>query len=146
MLPTVLYLFTDATDLWIGIPPFNESVIVSMTDSNGVPVPKTPKGSALGQPLTLKPETTLFRWGGNNRNPWVKVYSNAPCQVMTIGTGLEKELGPRYLLLDPAQYFSIEHPGLYKLTVTLRLYVVETNNFLKPITVPPVAVDLRIER
>ncbi len=143
--PTDLYLFTDSIEVWIGIPPFNESVIASMTDSNGVPVPRTPKGLALGQPLTLKPETTWTRWGMNNRNPWVKVFSIASCQVMTVGTGLEKLTSSGYLVLDPAQYFSIENPGLYKLTVTLRLYVVETNTFLKPITLPPVSVDVRVD-
>ena len=143
--PTDLHLFTGATQVWIGIPPFNESVTASMTDSNGAPVPKTVKGLALGQPLTLKPETTWTRWGGNNRNPWAKVYNIASRQVLTIGTGLEKLTSSGYLVLDPGQYFSIQNPGIYKLTVTLRLYVVETNMFLKPITLPPVSVDVRVQ-
>jgi hypothetical protein len=143
--PTELLLFTESTQVWLGLPPFNESGIVSMTDSNGIPVPKTPKGLALGQPLKLMPQTTWIRWGGNNRNPWVKIFRTASREIMTIGSGMEKLSSTGYLVLDPTQYFSIEKPGLYKLTVSLRLYAVDTNTFLKPITLPPVSVDVRVE-
>ena len=48
--------------------------------------------------------------------------------------------------LNPARYFIIEKPGLYKLTVIQRLYVADTNSYLKTITLPPVTVDVRVEK
>lgn len=143
--PAGFHVFTDSIQAWAGIPPFNESVILSMTDSNGMPVPKTVKGLALGQALTLKPETRWMTWDMNNRNPWFKIYSTADFELMKIGTGQEKYASPGYFVVNPTQYFSIKTPGLYKLTVTLRLYVVDTNTYLKSITLPPVTVPVRLE-
>jgi hypothetical protein len=47
--------------------------------------------------------------------------------------------------LDPTKYFKITKQGLYKLTVTQRLYVMDTNTYLKAITLPPVSVKVRVE-
>lgn len=145
--PADLYVFTDSIDIWLGIPPFNERAIVSMADSNGVPVPKTDKGFLLGQPLTLKPKTTAFDWGGNNRNPWIKVFSIAPYGIMTIDTRQKGKSSPNDFgfVFDPTRYFSIKKPGVYQLTLAIRLYVVDTNRYLTPITLPPVNLPVRVE-
>lgn len=139
-----LNVFTDSPQVWVGVPPFHESVILSMTGSNGVAVPKTAKGASLGQPLTLKPATTWFRWAGNRRNPWFKVYSTEGSIEMIILADQEKYATHGFFVVDPTEYFSIKNPGLYQLTVTLRLYVVDTNAYLKPITLPPVTVPMHV--
>lgn len=149
--PEYLYVFTRSIRVWAGVPPFNQAVILSMTDSNSVPVPKTAKGLALGQSPTLKPETMWIHWGMNNRNPWLEVFNTAPCSIMTFGRytwHTNNERNVRWLgrAIEPTEYFSIKNPGLYKLIVTLRLYVVDTNTYLKPITLPPVTVPVRVEK
>lgn len=146
--PATVGVFTPATKvLRPCLPPLDQSVILSMSDSNSVPVPKTANGLALGQPLTLKPKTTFFQWAGNNRNPWLACLNTADYDVMTIGTSKRKTIwGGQDFVLDPVQYFRITNCGLYKLTITLRLYVVDTNTYLKLITLPPVTVPIRVEK
>ena len=146
-----IYVFTRSPNVWAGVPPFNESVILSMVDSNGASIPKTKEGLALGKPLTLPPKTTKSWWIRNNRRGWLRVLSEAPYLVLMIGTDTPeaKKLRPdppehsaRWMgmAIDPRRYFSIDKPGRYDLTVTLRLYVIDTNTFLKPITLPPVSI------
>ena len=84
--PADINIFTDSTQVWLGVPPFNESVSVFMSDSNNLPVPQTPKGLAVGQPLMLEPGTTWFHWSLNNRNPWFRVFDTASYELMTIKT------------------------------------------------------------
>lgn len=55
------------------------------------------------------------------------------------------EANPRMSDLDPTRYFRIKQPGLYRLTVTQRIYIVDTNTYLKAITLPPVTVAVRVE-
>lgn len=142
--PADLYVFSALESphwIWVGVPPFNESVMLSMTDSNNVQVPMTPNGLALGRPLALRQKTTWSHWGGNNRHPWFI----APYWLLTIGTRQEKYAGPRHFIVDPTQYFAINSPGSYELTITVRLYIVDTNTYLKPITLPPVTVPVRVK-
>ena len=157
--PSYLYVFTHSHRVFAGVPPFNQSVILSMTDSNGISLPKTVKGLDLGQPLTLKPKTDWFLWAGNNRNPWLIDFNTAPHQLITLGNyswhtnseQIANSPGNKWNVwwlghvIEPAEYFSIKVPGLYKLTIAVRLYVVNTNTYLKPITLPPVTVPVRVE-
>ncbi len=151
-----IHIFTRSPNVWAGVPPFNESVILSMVDSNGVSVPRTTEGLALGKPLALPPKTTKFWWSGNNRHEWFRVLSTAPVQILAIGrdTPEVKKLRPdppehsaRWMgmAIDPRRYFSIKKPGLYELSLTLRLYVIDTNTYLKPITLPTVSIPVFVE-
>lgn len=142
--PADIHIFTDSLQAWVGVPPFNQSVILSMSDSNNVPLSKTAKGDSLGQPLTLKPKTTWFDWTANNRNPSFKVFREASYELMTIGVP-QNVTGQYFKLDDPAEYFLIKSPGLYRLTIAFRLYVVDTNAYLKPLTLPPLVVPVRVE-
>lgn len=127
--------------IWVGVPPFKQSVNLSMTNAGGLPVERTTEGADLGQPLTLQTGTAWIKWGGNNRNPWFVV----PHELIKFASGLEKNASGNYFVVDPTRYFSIKAPGVYKMTVTLRLYVVGTNTYLRPITLPPVTVPVRVE-
>ena len=48
--------------------------------------------------------------------------------------------------LDPTAYFVLEEPGLYRLTIAQRLYVADTNSCVKAITLPPVAVNVSVQK
>lgn len=148
-----LYIFTQCPRVWVGVPPFNESVTLSMTDTNGTLLPKTLRGFSLGEPVSLKSKITWLDWGMNNRNPWFKVFDEAPYPLMFFGksggaTNTSDEQNVRWLgrAIEPAEYFSISDPGLYTLTISVRLYVIDTNMYLKPITLPPVSVNVRVEK
>lgn len=111
------------------LPRTNEWLNLSMVDSSGVPIPKTAEGLALGQPPSLKPHTLWRHWG--------RYGYAAPMFPNEIDMGYD---------FDPTKYFILKQPGLYKLTIVQRLYVDDTNQFLKAITLPPVSVDVRVEK
>jgi len=106
------------------LPEYNERFAVTLIDVNGVAVQKTKEGLSIGESPSLKPNTQQFQ-AKHNLPLWPKSIFMQE--------------------LDPVKYFVIEKPGLYKLTLTQRLYVVKTNTFLETITLPPVTVDVRVE-
>ena len=122
------------------MPPFNEALVLAMTDSNNVPVPNTREGLLLGSPLDLKPNTrwinlpragsgqpgAMSLWPGEQQGIWSPTWPKE-CREF-----------------DPLYFFKIKKPGLYKLTVMLRLYVEDTNTYLKAIALPPVTVDVLV--
>jgi hypothetical protein len=110
------------------LPPENDRFIITLTDDNGRPVPKTPQGRELGQ----SPLRANIFW-----RDWGK-YGCRHCDLLPWA---DEEL----YALDPTKYFAIEKTGLYKLTVVQRLYIIDTNAFLKAISLPPVTVDVKVE-
>lgn len=133
------------TVTWIYLPPTNGWLFLEMTDSKGDPVPKTSVGLALDTQINLKPNTS--RWSlpfKGTRNPsfpadvakWKEV-SLFPNEHIAITSSSE---------LDPSRYFVLGDSGPYKLTATLCVYVQNTNTYLKPIMLPPVRVDVRVEK
>lgn len=115
------------------MPPIDQSLVVTMTDTNGVAVPKTPAGLATGRQPILKPKVTWYRFTRNNHNRFgllpMEDYEN-------LG------LNP----LNPAKYFELESPGAYRLTLALRIFVMETNSFMRTVTLPPATVDVLVEK
>jgi hypothetical protein len=109
------------------LPLENDRLAVEMTDADGKPVPKTSEGAGLGQ--TGLPAKVYWRHWGRYGYHGVDLLPHE-----------DHELYP----LDPTKYFMIENPGLYKLTLVQRLYVVDTNTYLKAITLPPVTVDVKV--
>jgi hypothetical protein len=132
------------------MPPVSERCEIAMTDKNGRPVPKTPAGLALGQPPTLKPNTKWFRFARNNHTR----FGLTPKQVDEVelsdpagrGALLTPENVAKARGLDPTAYFVLEEPGLYRLTIAQRLYVADTNSCVKAITLPPVAVNVSVQK
>lgn len=113
------------------LPRLGEEFVLTMTDTNGVTVPKTTEGKTIGKPDSLKP-------GTNFTEARRKHYFGSP-----MWPGLE---GIPLQWLDPAKYFVLEKPGLYKMTFVQRLYIVDSNLCLKSISLPPVKVDVRVEK
>lgn len=116
------------------LPKRGEQFVLTMTDSNGVAVPKTKEGSDIGKPDSLKPKTSyhlIFLKRGYD-------YFSSPMRLGIDDLHLNQ--------LDPTKYFHLEKSGTYKLTFVQRLYVVDTNSYLKAVTLPPVTVDVRVEK
>ncbi len=99
-----------------------------MTDANGKAVPKTAEGRDLGQ----KGLPAKVYWSHWERYGYhgVDLLPHEDCKLYP---------------LDPTKYFMIEQPGFYKLTLAQRLYVVDTNTYLKTISLPPVTIDVKVE-
>jgi len=139
--------------IWIDLPPAKERLQLSMTDSSGASVPKTPEGLALGQPFSLKPKTgwmELPHEGSGRRGMMalmpVPGFNSCGVDDWPNATFPSKEELERGKELDPSRYFILTNTGVYKLTVTLSIYVEDTNTCLKPITLPPVTVNVRVEK
>jgi hypothetical protein len=120
-------LVTNPVD-FLFLPPENDRFVIGVTDSSGQPVPKTAQGRELGQ----SPLGGRIFW----RN-WGKY----GCK----GCGLMPWADDELYALDPTKYFAIEKSGVYKLTLVQRLYMVDTNAYLKAITLPPVTLDVKVE-
>jgi hypothetical protein len=127
--------------IWGLLPPFNERFNMAMTNLDGVPVPKTPEGRRFGRPESLKPNT---EWYPQYMNVYKKL-DLIPKQVLPMSFSENSKATAGMNDLDPTKYFKITKQGLYKLTVTQRLYVMDTNTYLKAITLPPVSVNVRVE-
>lgn len=116
------------------LPKRGEQFTLTLTDTTGAAVPKTADGLTIGKPDSLKAKTLYFlilQKGGYG-------YFSSP-----MWPGIDD---PHLERLDPTKYFAIEKPGLYKLTMVQRLYVVDTNAFLEAITLPPVTVNVQVEK
>lgn len=145
---------TPATNLvTVYLPPVQQRLILTMFDSNGAAVTKTPEGRALGQPLGLKPGTqwTDLPRAGTGRKGMFSLFPREPYQIAfsdEIGAGIALPYSEVKIdwEFNPARYFKLEQVGVYKLSVTLRVYVEGTNAFLKAITLPPVTVPVRVEK
>jgi hypothetical protein len=111
------------------LPPMDQRVNMTMTDAAGVDVPKTSEGLKLGKKPILKRSALSFRW------------DKYGCQSIVLWPKADSELYP----IDPAKYFAIERPGLYKLTLVQYMYIVDNNAYLKAIELPPVTIDVRVE-
>ena len=152
--------YTSTTNLYMPMtnvvfaymPPINERLVLSMTDTNGAPVPKTPEGLLLGQPLSLKPKT---RWDDLPRvgTGQIGAFSIFPKQLFQVpfsdknrtGVSLTDQEVKRDFELDPTRYFIVVKSGLYKLAVVQCFYVEDTNAYLSPITLPALNVNVRID-
>ncbi len=139
--------------IWMDLPPAKERLQLSMTDSSGAYVPKTPEGLSLGQPFSLKPKTgwmELPREGSGHRGMMalMPVPGLNSCGVddWPNATFPSQEELKRGKELDPSRYFILTNTGFYKLTATLSIYVEDTNTCLKPVTLPPVTVDVRVKK
>jgi hypothetical protein len=111
---------------WIFLPPENERLGITLNDASGASVPKTADGLAL----------TLPTLGGRRWEDWDK--DKREC--ISLLAHQDVEAYP----FNPANYFAIKEPGLYNLTLVQRLYVIDTNNLLKAIDLPPVSIRVRV--
>ncbi len=135
------------------MPPVNERFVLSLTDSDGEPVPKTPEGQALNRPPSLKPNTRwtdLPRAGTTQPGTFglfpKELFKMAFSDKIGAGVSIPNEEVKKMFELDPTNYFLLQKPGRYKLTVIQRLYLEDTNTYLKIISLPPVAVVVRVEK
>jgi|SRR5882724_4485574 len=115
---------------WCFQPLPNERFAIELEDSNGNLVKKTKLGQLLGSPVSLRPDT-LYTHAYSHGNRY-KNFDGLPKMVSM------KEF-------DISKIFVLERPGLYKLTMSQRLYVVSTNFYLKTIYLPPATVAVRVE-
>jgi hypothetical protein len=139
--------------IWMDLPPAKERLQLNMTDSSGATVPKTPEGLSLAQPFSLKPKAgwTQFQPEGTVRRGMVALMPVPGLNSCGVDDWPKSTLPNREELkrgneLDPSRYFILTNTGLYKLTATLSIYVEDTNTCLKPVTLPPVTVDVRVEK
>ena len=110
------------------LPAFDQRFTATVIDSNGAPLPKTSDGMRVGRPIALKANTPWQDWRNEN-----------------YFTGTLWPQSVDMYEFDPARYFRIERPGLYRLKIVQRLIVVNTNQFLETLTLPPVSVDVKVE-
>jgi hypothetical protein len=111
----------------IFLPPVNERMGVTMVDTKGVPVRKTTNG------LNLTPPALE----GKKWNHWERDQR----ECISLLSHEDAEVYP----LDPTKYFALEKPGLYKLTLIQHIYIIDTNNLLKAVDLPPVTIDVKVE-
>jgi len=134
------------------MPPLDERLALTLTDTNGLPVTKTSEGRALNRPSSLKGKT---RWSdlpraGTGRRGMFSIFPRQLFQMAfsdKIGAGVRlsgQEL-ERAWDFDPTRYFEIEKPGLYKLTIVQRINIEDTNSYLKTISLPQLTVNVRVE-
>lgn len=141
----------DTNAVSVYLPPVQQRIELSMTDSEGAPVARTREGARLGAPLALREGTPfhestremkrkrLFKAGVFSRAFTDVPFADEYAPSMTARETSET------MQFDPTKYFVIKEPGLYKLTATVRFYVHGTNDLLQPIVLPPVEVDVRVE-
>jgi hypothetical protein len=98
-----------------------------MKDAQGVEIPKTQLGKSL----------TFPRLGGKMWQHWDK--DGRRCFSI-----MSHEDVPLYSF-NPTNYFFIQRNGLYKLTLVQYLYVIGTNRFLEPISLPPISIEVKVE-
>jgi hypothetical protein len=110
------------------LPPDDEKIAVEMKDAKDVPVPKTAKGASL-----TSPKLRGKKWRQDLRKDGRKILGLLPYQDEQIS------------LLDPAEYFAIDKPGLYKLELVQHLYVIGNDGLLEPISLPPITINVRVE-
>ena len=126
------------------LPPFNERFDIAMTNATGEPVPKTPLGRNLGKPSSLKPNTP---WGPQLMDKYKLFSFTGPKDVLPMSFSDDTQGTPGDDNLDPTKYFKITKNGLYKLTITQRLFIMDTNrnSYVRAIELPPVTVPVRVE-
>jgi hypothetical protein len=139
--------------VWAYMPTLNERLALTLTDANGELVPKTPQGQALGQTPSLKPNTRwtdLPRAGTTRRGAFAifprQLFEMAFSDKIGAGIQIQPEETAKMFDFDPTNYFTILKPGLYKLEVIQRLYIEDTNRYLKAIDLPPVTADVRVDK
>lgn len=133
---------------FVYLPPPRERFLMAMTDTNNVPVPKTSAGAALDSPSELNPSTTWQRIENSDHSRislLPKGIDEVPFSNL-IGEGIPmtRENVTQMWELNPFKYFELAESGVYRLTVAQRLYVLGTNSCLRPFTLPPVTVDVRV--
>jgi hypothetical protein len=112
---------------FIFLPSENERLAIEMRNADGIAVPKTRAGVKLAFP----------KLGGHKWGHWDKDGR----QGLALLSHQDVELYP----FDPATYFAIEKPGVYKLRLVQHLYIIGDNRLLEPISLPPVTVELKVE-
>jgi len=135
----------------IYLPPVHQRIALSLKDPEGTPVAQTREGTQLGAPLALGEDTPFYNSTREMRRKrlWRTGVPSRAFAHVTLSDKFDpsmtaSEIG-EMVQLDPTKYFIIKKPGLYKLTATFRFYVHGTNEFLMPITLPSIDVDVRVE-
>jgi hypothetical protein len=109
------------------LPPKNERFTVELTDAHGGQVPKTKIGREITSP-------TL---GGKHWKHWDKDGR----QCLFALSHVDIELYP----FDPKDYFFIEKAGVYNLRLVQHFYIIDTNDLLKAIDLPPITIKVKAE-
>jgi hypothetical protein len=122
------------------LPSLNERFDMVMTNADGAPVPKTPEGRRFGRSLSLEPNAM---WPVNSVAH--QGFDLLPRGVLPVPFSEFNQGIPGENDLDPTKYFKVVKRGLYKLTITQRVYIFGTNNYVKAITLPPVTVPVRVQ-
>ena len=128
------------------MPVFNDRLALNMTDSRGAPVLRTHEGMLLNQTPDFKQNTPWREFKKRGFGIFPKQLSAMPISDKA-GSAASILPGAAAAMweLDPTKYFLLNKPGLYTLTLVQRVYVIDTNEFLKVITLPPVAVPVSVE-
>jgi hypothetical protein len=124
---------------------------LSLVDRNGIAVPKTSKGKAMGKPLDEppnkpqakapdRPQWDSHEWLGRDYRirthiPPRSEWSYSLRGFFDLGRSISK-------------MFEIEKPGEYKLTMAERMYVVKQGDSktLLPVTFPPITLNVKVEK
>ena len=135
-------ILVDSTNKLNGcLPSLDERFDMVMTDADGAPMPKTPEGRRLGRTLSLEPNV---RWSSRFTIAH-QGFILLPRGILLMPFSEFNQGKPVENNLDPTKYFKISKRGLYKFTITQRIYVFGPNGYVKAITLPPVTVPVRVE-
>jgi len=139
---------TNWTDVYL--PPVGERLVLSMTDTNNVPVQKTSRGVSMDAPSNLKSMTSVFSYerGDHQR---LAILPGGIVDIPFFDRPRSTDFVSHHddietLDLNPGKYFILNQPGLFKLTVTQRLYIVDTNLYLEAVTLPPVSINVQVSK
>jgi len=108
---------------------------IQLFDEDGNEIRKTWYGRQFGQPL--KPDKKLL--DGTFRKDLGEMYGHSRELLFNHGAG-ESQMWD----FDPIKAFRIKEPGTYRLQVTVRLFVKDTNNVFQPFILAPVSKPLKI--
>jgi hypothetical protein len=115
---------------------------MELLDATGAAVPKTPAGKEFDRGSDVPPNTPARMWQKKGL-----MAENARAGKDAI-YGWSSSTDPDHRL-DLAESlsscFDLKHPGLYTLVTRQRIYVTDTNGFLKPVLFPPVKVPVLVE-
>jgi hypothetical protein len=127
----LLHSSTNSRNKYIPVylPNLNEQFDINIVDQNGSNIKKTLGGISIGKSDTLAKSVShnLARKYGYKSFP---LWPNQTNVLREISIG---------------NMFSIKTPGSYKMLFTQRVYIVNTNTFLKAITLPSVSVNIEVD-
>jgi hypothetical protein len=128
---TVIYFGVTnlATEVRAYCPKNEELFLAELIDSKGRPVPKTNLGARFGRAPAPHAKLSDRPRGGPNR--W---------QICIVTADRENQVS-NFNIMD---HFSTPKPGMYRLTIELRMYERGTNGMLSLFRLPAVSLPVRV--